>query len=304
MRSLTLRGGRLKADLTLLAAALVWGSAFVACRVAAEQLGPFLYNGFRFMLGALTLLPFVGRRLRNLSRFELWGGALAGTLLFGGSTLQQKGLQFTTAGKAGFITGLYVVWVPLFLALVWRQRPRGSSWVASLVAVGGLYLLSGVEQVALSDGDALELAGAVVWALHVILISRLARRVDVLRLAWVQCVVCALLSLAFGMGLESHTLVKLVDVWWAFTYTGVFSVGVGYTLQMLGQRHAPPADASVILSMEAMFAALAGWLLLGETLTAWQLLGCGLMLAGMLLAQAGTFAQGRVRPIGVQPEEG
>ena len=304
MRSLTLRGGRLKADLTLLAAALVWGSAFVACRVAAEQLGPFLYNGFRFMLGALTLLPFVGRRLRNLSRFELWGGALAGTLLFGGSTLQQKGLQFTTAGKAGFITGLYVVWVPLFLALVWRQRPRGSSCVASLVAVGGLYLLSGVEQVALLDGDALELAGAVVWALHVILISRLARRVDVLRLAWVQCVVCALLSLAFGMGLESHTLVKLVDVWWAIAYTGVFSVGVGYTLQMLGQRHAPPADASVILSMEAMFAALAGWLLLGETLTAWQLLGCGLMLAGMLLAQAGTFAQGRVRPIGVQLEEG
>ncbi len=304
MRSLLPLGERLKADLTLLAAALVWGSAFAACRVAAEQLGPFVYNGLRFMLGALTLLPFVGRRLRNLSRFELWGGALAGTLLFGGSTLQQKGLQFTTAGKAGFITGLYVVWVPLFLALVWRQWPRGSSWVASLLAALGLYLLSAVEQLVLSPGDALELAGAVVWALHVITISRLAQRVDVLRLAWVQCVICAALSLAFGMRLESHTLVKLVDVWWAIAYTGVFSVGVGYTLQMLGQRHAPPADASVILSTEAVFAALAGWLLLGETLTAWQLLGCGLMLAGMVLAQAGTFAQGRVRPIDIQPEEG
>jgi len=304
MKSLTLRGERLRADLTLLAAAVVWGSAFAACRVAAEQLGPFLYNGLRFALGALTLLPFVGRRLRNLTRLELWGGALAGTLLFSGSTLQQKGLQFTTAGKAGFITGLYVVLVPLFLALVWRQRPRGSSWVASLVAAVGLYLLSGVEQAALSVGDALELAGAVVWALHVITISRLAQRVDVLRLAWVQCVVCALLSLAFGIRLELHTLARLVDVWWAIAYTGVFSVGLGYTLQMLGQRHAPPADASVILSLEAVFAALAGWLMLGEMLTAWQLLGCGLMLAGMLLAQAGTFAQGRVRPIGVQPEEG
>ena len=304
MKSLTLRGERLRADLTLLAAAVVWGSAFAACRVAAEQLGPFLYNGLRFALGALTLLPFVGRRLRNLTRLELWGGALAGTLLFSGSTLQQKGLQFTTAGKAGFITGLYVVLVPLFLALVWRQRPRGSSWVASLVAALGLYLLSAVEQLALSPGDALELAGAVVWALHVILISRLAQRVDVLRLAWVQCVVCALLSLAFGIRLELHTLARLVDVWWAIAYTGVFSVGLGYTLQMLGQRHAPPVDASVILSLEAVFAALAGWLMLGEMLTAWQLLGCGLMLVGMLLAQAGTFAQGRVRPIGVQPEEG
>jgi drug/metabolite transporter (DMT)-like permease len=304
MRLLTLRGERLKADLTLLAAAIVWGSAFAACRVAAEQLGPFLYNGLRFALGALTLLPFMGRRLRNLTRLELWGGMLAGTLLFGGSTLQQKGLQFTTAGKAGFITGLYVVLVPLFLALVWRQRPRWSSWVASLVAAAGLYLLSAVEQIALSLGDVLELAGAVVWALHVILISRLAQRVDVLRLAWVQCVVCAVLSLAFGLGLESHTLAKLVDVWWAIAYTGVFSVGLGYTLQMLGQRHAPPADASVILSMESVFAALAGWLMLGETLTAWQLLGCGLMLVGMLLAQAGTFAQRASRFVNRQPEEG
>ena len=174
MESPTLPGERLKADLTLLAAAIVWGSAFVACRVAAKQLGPFLYNGFRFALGALTLLPFMGRRLRSLTRLDLWGGVLAGLLLFGGSTLQQKGLQFTTAGKAGFITGLYVVLVPLFLALVWGQRPRGSSWVASLAAAAGLYLLSAVEQLSLSVGDALELAGAVVWALHVILISRLA----------------------------------------------------------------------------------------------------------------------------------
>ena len=303
MRSLPPRGERLKADLTLLAAAVVWGSAFVACRVAAGQLGPFLYNGLRFALGALTLLPFVGRRLRRLTHLELWGGALVGALLFGGSALQQKGLQFTTAGKAGFITGLYVVLVPLLLALVWRQRPRRSSWVASLVAAVGLYLLSAVEQVALSVGDTLELAGAVVWALHVITISQLAQRVDALRLAWVQCVVCAALSLAFGLGLESRTLTNLENVWWAIAYTGVFSVGLGYTLQMLGQRHAPPADASVILSLEAVFAALAGWLMLGEMLTGWQLLGCGLMLAGMLLAQVGAFAQRPSRFVNSQPEE-
>ena len=280
------RSQRLKADLALLAAAVVWGMAFVVCRVAAAQTGSFLYNGTRFLLGALTLLPFAGARLRGLTRVEVWGGALAGTLLFAAAGLQQIGLQFTTAGKAGFITGLYVVLVPLFLALVWRQWPRGSTWVASLLAAAGLFLLSAVEQLALAPGDGLELVGAVFWALHVILIGRLARRVDVLRVALMQYLVCGLLSLAVGGLFESSTAPGLVSAWWAILYTGVFSVGLGYTLQVLGQQQAPAADASVILSGEAVIAALSGWLVLGERLAPWQLLGCGLMLAGMILAQA------------------
>ena len=280
------RSQRLKADLALLAAAVVWGMAFVVCRVAAAQTGSFLYNGTRFLLGALTLLPFAGARLRGLTRVEVWGGALAGALLFAAAGLQQIGLQFTTAGKAGFITGLYVVLVPLFLALVWRQWPRGSTWVASLLAAAGLFLLSAVEQLALAPGDGLELVGAVFWALHVILIGRLARRVDVLRVALMQYLVCGLLSLAVGGLFESSTAPGLVSAWWAILYTGVFSVGLGYTLQVLGQQQAPAADASVILSGEAVIAALSGWLVLGERLAPWQLLGCGLMLAGMILAQA------------------
>ena len=280
------RSQRLKADLALLAAAVVWGMAFVVCRVAAAQTGSFLYNGTRFLLGVLTLLPFAGARLRGLTRVEVWGGALAGTLLFAAAGLQQIGLQFTTAGKAGFITGLYVVLVPLFLALVWRQWPRGSTWVASLLAAAGLFLLSAVEQLALAPGDGLELVGAVFWALHVILIGRLARRVDVLRVALMQYLVCGLLSLAVGGLFESSTAPGLASAWWAILYTGVFSVGLGYTLQVLGQQQAPAADASVILSGEAVIAALSGWLVLGERLAPWQLLGCGLMLAGMILAQA------------------
>jgi len=291
------RSQRLKADLALLAAAVVWGMAFVVCRVAAAQTGSFLYNGTRFLLGALTLLPFAGARLRGLTRVEVWGGALAGTLLFAAAGLQQIGLQFTTAGKAGFITGLYVVLVPLFLALVWRQWPRGSTWVASLLAAAGLFLLSAVEQLALAPGDGLELVGAVFWALHVILIGRLARRVDVLRVALMQYLVCGLLSLAVGGLFESSTAPGLASAWWAILYTGVFSVGLGYTLQVLGQQQAPAADASVILSGEAVIAALSGWLVLGERLAPWQLLGCGLMLAGMILAQASTWRQGgRSRP--------
>jgi drug/metabolite transporter (DMT)-like permease len=285
---------RLWADFILLIVAVIWGVGLVVQRVAAARMDPFFYNGIRFILGALMLLPLVGRRSWALERLELWGGALVGVLLFGGAGLQQVGLQFTTAGKAGFITGLYVVLVPLFLALVWRQWPRWPVWAASLLAGAGLFLLSAVERLALSPGDGWELAGAVLWALHVIFIGRLAPRVDVLRLALVQYFVCGLLSLALGFGLalgrgQSASLQGLGAAWWTVLYTSVLSIGLGYTLQAVGQQQAPATDAALIISLEAVFASVFGWLLLGETLTAQQVLGCGLMLAGMLLAQVYSF---------------
>lgn len=286
LRSVTFsRSKRLGADLALLVVAVVWGSAFVAQRAAAAHLGPFLYNGLRFALGALTLWPVVRGRWQAVTRLEWQGGILAGLLLVGASAFQQAGLQFTTAGKAGFITGLYVVLVPLFLALGWRQWPRWSAWVASLTAAVGLFLLSAETSLTLALGDGLELVGAVWWALHVILIGRLAGRMDALRLAWVQYLACGLISTALGLALEGNTLDGLAVVWWAVIYGGMVSVGLGYTLQVVGQKVAPATDAAIILSMEAVFAALFGWLLLGETLTPRQLLGCGLMLSGVLLAK-------------------
>ena len=287
--SIVQRGQRLRADLTLLVVAVGGGSAFAVCRLAAAQTGALLYNGARFLVGVLTLLPFARAGLRGLTRIEVWGGALAGIMLFAAAGLQQVGLQSTTAGKAGFITGLYVVLVPLCLALVWRQWPQWSTWAASLLAAAGLFLLSAVERLALAPGDGLELAGAFFWALHVILIGRLAQRVDVLRLALIQYLVCGLLSLTAGLVYESSTAPGLLSAWWAILYTGVFSVGLGYTLQVVGQQHAPAADAAIILSSEAVFAALSGWLILDESLASWQLLGCALMLSGMLLAQASTW---------------
>ena len=285
------RNERLRADLLLLGVAVIWGSTFAAQRVAAAHLGFFLFNGSRFLLGALTLLPMLRGRWRTITRSERRGGTLAGILLFAASALQQAGLEFTTAGKAGFITGLYVVLVPLFLALGWRQRPHGLAWGASLLATTGLFLLSTDGKLILAPGDGLELLGAMLWALHVILIGRLAGQADALRLAFIQFLVCGLLSAACGLGFELHTLGGLTIAWWAVLYGGVLSAGLGYTLQVVGQKVAPATDAAIILSLEAAFAALFGWLFLKETLSLCQVVGCGFMLSGMLVAQVPALAR-------------
>lgn len=294
---------RLTADLMLLLVALIWGSAFVAQRVAAAQIGPLLYNGIRFLIGALIMLPLALRRRPAPSGqpASLWRvGLVAGLLLFGGSFFQQAGVEWTTAGKAGFITGLYVVLVPLMLAIFWRQRSSWIAWLAALLAAAGLFMLSVTERMTLAPGDGLELVGAVIWALHVIVIGRYAQRVDVPRLVLAQDLVCGGLSLAAGLALEWDTLGGVLPAWWTWVYTGVVSVGIAYTLQVVAQKHAPATDAAVILSGEGVVAALLGWLTLNETLEPRQLLGCGLMLAGMLLVQLRPGRRARRTPATVE----
>jgi len=286
---------RLKADLALLTTSLIWGSAFVAQRLAALQVGVFLFNGLRFLLAALVLFPFAwwARRSKPTAAYSrkeyLVGTAAAGLLLFGGSALQQAGLVFTTASNAGFITGLYVVFIPIFMAVLWRQRQPPAIWGAAGMAALGLYLLSTGGAIRFNPGDLLVLASAVFWAFHVILIGFLVQRLDVLHLAVGQYLVCGLLNMLCGLLFEPWTAMPVAGAWWAVIYTGVVSVGLGYTLQVIGQRQAPPADAAILLSMEAVFAALFGWWLLGEQLNPVQLLGCGIMLAGMLLSQYPVF---------------
>jgi drug/metabolite transporter (DMT)-like permease len=282
---------RIKADLALLLVSIVWGTAFAVQRIAANRIDVFLFNGLRFLLGALVLMSLAWktaggwRKAWDGSRHLLPGMILAGFLLFSGITLQQWGLRYTTAGNAGFITGLYVIIIPLILAILWRQWPRRSVLAASVLAAAGLFLLSTRGQFHLARGDSLELVSAFIWAFHVILIGWLARRVEIYPLAIIQYVVCGLLSLASGGVSGSMSLQGLSEVGWTIVYTAVFSIGLGYTLQAVGQKVAPAADAAIILSMEAVFGALFGWLLLNERLTDLQLLGCGLMLVGMLLAQ-------------------
>jgi drug/metabolite transporter (DMT)-like permease len=285
----------LRSDALLLLTAAIWGFAFVAQRAGMEHIGPFTFNAIRFGIGSLVLLPFVlrGGRLRGVrpagARLPgrlLKGGLLAGVILFAGATLQQTGLVYTTAGRAGFITGLYVILVPL-LGLLWRHRPGLGGWLGAAFAVGGLCLLSVNENLSIALGDALVLAGALAWAAHVLVISRLSPTLPSTTLASFQFGVCAGLSLLVALVTEQTTRAGLGGAAVPILYSGLLSVGIAYTLQIVAQREAPPTHAAIIMSLEAVFAALGGWILLHESFSPRDLLGCGLMLAGMVISQIG-----------------
>jgi drug/metabolite transporter (DMT)-like permease len=283
-----MRRTTIKADALLLVAAAIWGAAFVAQRVAMRHMGPLGFNGVRFALGALALIPLIHvRRIADgapSGQLYLSGGLLAGTVLFVGASLQQIGLVYTTAGKAGFITGLYVVFVPI-LGLIVGQRTALPTWLGAGLAAVGLYLLSVSERLQVNLGDGLVLACALVWAVHVLLIARLSPRTDPIRLAAVQFGVTAVLSLLAALVFERIALAGMLAAKWAILYGGLCSVGIAYTLQVVGQRATPPAHAAILLSFEAVFAALTGGWLLGEVLGRRELLGCGLMLIGIIVSQ-------------------
>ncbi len=292
-----------KSDALLLLTALIWGFAFVAQRVGMEYVGPFTFNGVRFALGGLSLLPLLLRNRNSPSalagkgnpgsRALLLGGAATGLVLYAGASLQQMGLVYTTAGNAGFITGLYVVIVPI-LGLLWRQKTDAGTWIGAVLAAVGLYLLSVTESFDISFGDLLVLMGAFVWAGHVLLIGWLSPKIDPLRLAFAQFCVCSVLSLATAVCVETITVSGLFHAAVPILYGGFLSVGIAYTLQVVAQQYAHPAHAAILLSLEAVFAAIGGWMLLGETFTARGILGCALMLSGMLLSQLWTFIRAQL----------
>ncbi len=287
-----MRSSPLGSDLLLLLTAAIWGFAFVAQRMGMEHVGPFTFNGLRFALGCLSLLPLlaVGRRLSRpvaapvRSRLFLLGGGALGVVLSVAVSLQQVALLYTTAGKAGFITGLYVVMVPI-LGLLWNQRPGAGTWIGAALAAAGLYLLSVTEDFSIATGDALVLASAVFWSVQVLLVSYLSPKARPVELAFYQFLICALLSLAAAWVFERFEWPAIAAAAVPILYGGVLSVGVAYTLQVVAQRHARPAHASILMSLEAVFAVWGGWWILDEGLSLRGLVGCGLMLAGMLLSQ-------------------
>jgi len=285
-----MKAGVYKADALLLIAAVIWGTAFVAQKAGMEHVGPMTFTGVRFALGTLVLLPLAlrahrkaGGRASSARRIATRGG-LAGLVLFAGMTCQQVGLVYTTAGKAGFITGLYVVIVPL-LGLFVKQRAGWGTWVGAVLAAAGLYLLSVSSEFTVAPGDSLVLFGAVFWAVHVLMLGKFSPTMEPTVLACTQFAVCSALSMAVALCTETIRLSSLVAAGVPILYGGIISVGIGFTLQVAGQRRSPSGHAAIILSLEAVFAALAGWVILSEVMGLRGLAGCNLMLAAIVLSQ-------------------
>lgn len=283
-----------QANLILLFTALIWGFGFVAQRMGMDHLGPYTFNVCRFLVGAFSLLPllFFLRKKEGgsteLNPFFWKFSILAGFALFGGATFQQVGIQYTTVGKAGFITGLYVVIVPL-LGLCLRQKIGKWTVIGSFLAVLGLYFLSIKEDFSMGWGESLVLFGAFFWAMHVQIIGSVTEHnLDPLKLALVQYLVCAGLNLGLCLALETFTFYEVQMASGAILYAGVVSVGIAFTLQVVAQKRIKPSQAAIVLNLEAVFAVLAGWLFFTELLSKRELLGCLLMLAGMMLSQLST----------------
>lgn len=287
-----LRGGAM-----LMLTALIWGTAFVAQSVGMDYLGPCAFTAVRNFIGCVALLPVIGlaSRMRSgaqpeeaapaLGKKALFGwGAACGLLLGGATLLQQAGMQTASAGKAGFLTALYIVIVPV-LGIFLGRRPGLKVWMGVVLALVGAYLLSVKGGAGIASGDLLVIASAVVFSLHILVIDSVPAGVDGVRLSCVQFLVAGVFALVLALFLESFTWRDILSAWVPLLYTGVVSSGVGYTLQILGQRTVNPTVASLILSLESVFAALAGWAILGQALSLRELFGCALVFVAVILAQ-------------------
>lgn len=298
--------GKLKYNFLLMLAALIWGSAFVAQSVGMDYLGPFTFNSVRSFMGSLVLLPviwFMDRQKKDGAKGDgqgalgksaevkqqekktlLLGGLCCGVILTVSTSLQQIGLVYTTAGKAGFITALYILIVPL-LGLFLGRRVGGKTWLGVALAVIGMYLLCIKEGFSISYGDFMVLLCAFVFSLHILTVDYFSPKVDGVRLSCIQFFVCGCLCAVPMMLFEHPEIYQILQAWLPLIYAGVLSSGVAYTLQIITQKHLNPTVASLLMSLESVFAALTGWLILNERLSPKELLGCVLVFAAIILAQ-------------------
>lgn len=283
---------RFRGTLALLVATVIWGSAFIAQSVGMDHIGPMTFQAARCLLGAVFLVPVVflfekdkKQFIRNWMNPKLWkAGAVCGAALFVAAGLQQVGLVYTTAGKAGFITAMYIILVPI-LGIFLKKRPSAACWVSVGIAVVGLYLLSCMGATGINIGDILMLGGALGFTVQITLIDRLAGDLDGLRLNAIQALVCGLISAIFMFATEQPDIQNILICAVPIGYAGILSMGVAYSLQIVGQKHLEPTPASLIMSLESVFAALCGWLILHEQMTVPELCGCGLVFAAVILSQ-------------------
>ena len=283
---------QIKGTLMLLGAAFFWGTTFVAQLTGMDELKPFSYAAARYLVGFLSLVAILlytrrsrakERRQKNYQRGFLIG-LLIGLVLFIASSMQQIALQYSTAGKAAFITCLYIVFVPLgakFLGKIIRRE----NWLGALLAIVGLYLLAVGGGFSIQLGDAILFISSFLWTAHILLIDRFAARVDLIELSTAQIFTVMVLSFLTMFAIEEPSLSAMLAAWFPIIYAGVMSSGVAFTLQIYGQRYAEPSTAAILMSFEAIFGALAGWFFLNEVMSTRELFGCVLMLIGMLATQ-------------------
>ncbi len=277
----------------LMLTAFIWGTAFVAQSVGMDYLGPFTFNGIRSMIGGIALLPCIAllqklngkeKEKKENKKMLVAGGIACGLLLFSASSLQQYGIQYTSAGKAGFITAFYIVIVPV-LGIFLRKKVGWKVWIAVVLALTGLYCLCITETFTIGKGDGFIFLCALVFSLHIMVIDYFSPKVDGVKMSCIQFFVCGLASLPFMFAFETPQISAVVDGIVPILYAGVLSCGVAYTLQIVGQKDMNPAIASLIMSMESCFSVLAGWIVLGERLSMKESAGCILMFAAIILAQ-------------------
>ncbi|MDR0929758.1 MAG: DMT family transporter [Oscillospiraceae bacterium] len=291
---------RIVANLLLVLTAFIWGTAFVAQSVGMDHLEPFTFNSIRNFIGALALLPVIAVMRRGkpkpsrTERRATWlGGLCCGLVLFAASNFQQFGIVYTTAGKAGFITALYIVLVPV-CGLLLGKRVKLQIWAAVALAAAGLYLLCIQEDFSIGLGDLLVLVCAFLYTLHILVIDHFSRTADCVKMSCIQFLVGGVLA-GFGMLIfETPRVPNITAAWLPILYTGLLSSGVAYTLQIVTQKHTDPTVASLLMSLESVFAVLAGWLVLNESFTAREMGGVVLMFTAIVLAQVRI---GRRKPI-------
>lgn len=285
----------------LFMAAFIWGTAFVAQSVGMDYLGPFAFNGIRSFIGCVTLLPCIAflskankapDNVRNADAGErkkarktlITGGICCGLCLFAASSLQQIGIQYTTVGKAGFITAFYIVLVPV-LGIFLKQRIGWKVWLAVVLALAGLYFLCITDGFSIGRGDIYVFLCALIFSLHILVIDYFAPKTDGVKMSCIQFLVVGVLSVPFMLGLETTTIDAVIKSAAPILYAGVMSSGVAYTLQIIGQKNMNPAIASLILSLESSISVLAGWVILGQHLSVREGFGCVMMFAAIILAQ-------------------
>lgn len=287
-----MKNKRFCGSILLTLTALIWATSFVAQSVSNNYIGSFTFNAIRFLIGGIVLIPIIftvnkfNKKDDKIDKkHDLFlGGFLCGIALFIASTLQQFGISSTSVGKAGFITALYIVIVP-FLGVFLKKKLSFKTCISILISIIGLYLLCVKENFSIGKGDILVLCCAFFFAIHILLIDYFSSKIDNVKLSSIQFFVAAILSIIFMCIFENPKLSSILSAWFPILYAGILSCGVAYTLQIIGQKNTDPTIASLLLSLESVFATISGWLILGQSLTFRELIGCILVFTAIILAQ-------------------